>query len=63
LVSSWGTPRLIFAGIGARLVLGGHPVVDAGTYAPAVFMVVTTTMATPPLLIWSIRRGKSAVAA
>ena len=50
-----GEVGLIFAGIGARLVLGGQPVVDAGVYAAAVFMVVATTMLTPPLLLWSIR--------
>jgi Kef-type K+ transport system membrane component KefB len=53
-----GEVGLIFAGIGAQLVLDGHPVVDAGTYAAAVFMVVATTMATPPLLLWSIGRGR-----
>ena len=37
-------------------MLAGKPVVDAGTYAAAVFMVVATTMKTPPLLLWSIRR-------
>jgi Kef-type K+ transport system membrane component KefB len=51
-----GEVGLIFAGIGAQLLLEGHPVVDAGTYAAAVFMVVATTLATPPLLLWSIRR-------
>jgi Kef-type K+ transport system membrane component KefB len=51
-----GEVGLIFAGIGAQLVLSGRPVVDAGTYAGAVFMVVATTMLTPPLLLWSIRR-------
>jgi len=51
-----GEVGLIFAGIGAQLVLNGRPVVDAGTYAAAVFMVVATTMATPPLLLWSIRK-------
>jgi Kef-type K+ transport system membrane component KefB len=51
-----GEVGLIFAAIGARLELGGRPVVDAGTYAAAVFMVVATTMLTPPLLLWSIRR-------
>jgi Kef-type K+ transport system membrane component KefB len=54
-----GEVGLIFAAIGARLVLNGHPVVDGGTYAAAVFMVVATTMATPPLLLWSIRRAPS----
>ncbi len=51
-----GEVGLIFAGIGAQLVLGSLPVVDAGTYAAAVFMVVATTYATPPLLLWSMRR-------
>jgi Kef-type K+ transport system membrane component KefB len=52
-----GEVGLIFAGIGATLVLNGHPVVSPATYAAAVFMVVATTMATPPLLLWSIRRS------
>ena len=51
-----GEVGLIFAGIGARLVLDGRPVVDTATYAAAVFMVIATTMATPPLLLWSIKR-------
>jgi len=51
-----GEVGLIFAGIGAQLFLGGRPVIDAATYAAAVFMVVATTMLTPPLLLWSIRR-------
>jgi Kef-type K+ transport system membrane component KefB len=52
-----GEVGLIFAGIGVQLVLAGRPVVDAGAYAGAVFMVVATTMLTPPLLLWSIRRN------
>ncbi len=51
-----GEVGLIFAGIGATLVLGGRPVIDRDAYAAAVFMVVATTVATPPLLLWSIRR-------
>ncbi len=52
-----GEVGLIFAGIGAKLMLDGRPVVDAGTYAAAVFMVVATTMATPPALVWAARRA------
>ena len=52
-----GEVGLIFAGIGAGLVLDGHPVVGPDTYAAAVFMVVVTTMATPPLLLRSLRRS------
>jgi Kef-type K+ transport system membrane component KefB len=51
-----GEVGLIFAGIGAQLSLAGEPVVSGSTYAAAVFMVVATTMATPPLLLWSLQR-------
>jgi Kef-type K+ transport system membrane component KefB len=51
-----GEVGLIFAGIGAQLLLAGKPVIDSATYAAAVFMVVVTTVATPPLLLWSMRR-------
>jgi Kef-type K+ transport system membrane component KefB len=51
-----GEVGLIFAGIGAQLLLEGEPVVSGETYAAAVFMVVATTMATPPLLLWALRR-------
>lgn len=53
-----GEVGLIFAGIGATLTLAGEPVVDAGTYAAAVFMVVATTVATPPALLWAMKRAK-----
>jgi Kef-type K+ transport system membrane component KefB len=49
-----GEVGLIFAGIGAKLVLDGRPVVDSGTYAAAVFMVVATTVLTPPFLAWAM---------
>ena len=52
-----GEVGLIFAAIGAKLFLDGHPIVDSGTYAAAVFMVVATTMVTPPLLLWSMKRS------
>jgi Kef-type K+ transport system membrane component KefB len=55
-----GEVGLIFAGIGASLILDGHAVVEPDTYAAAVFMVVATTMATPPLLLWSLKRDTGA---
>jgi len=55
-----GEVGLIFAGIGAQLVLDGQPIVDPQTYAAAVFMVVATTMATPPLLLWALKRDERA---
>jgi Kef-type K+ transport system membrane component KefB len=54
-----GEVGLIFAGIGASLVLAGRPIVNPETYAAAVFMVVVTTMATPPLLVWSLKRDEA----
>jgi Kef-type K+ transport system membrane component KefB len=54
-----GEVGLIFAGIGASLALDGRPVVSPETYAAAVFMVVVTTMATPPLLLWSLKRDRA----
>lgn len=53
-----GEVGLIFAGIGAKLMLDGQPVVDAGTYAAAVFMVMATSIVTPPLLQWALRRSE-----
>lgn len=57
-----GEVGLIFAGIGAQLVLGGQPVIAPATYAAAVFMVVATTVAAPPLILWSLRRDNAAAA-
>jgi len=58
-----GEVGLIFAGIGAGLVLAGKPIVSPETYAAAVFMVVVTTMATPPPLLWSRKRDGAAAPA
>ncbi len=57
-----GEVGLIFAGIGASLMIQGHAVVSPETYAAAVFMVVVTTMATPPLLLWSLKRDEARAA-
>lgn len=45
-----GEVGLIFAGIGANLVLDGHPIIDAGTYSAILIMVIVTTLVTPPAL-------------
>jgi Kef-type K+ transport system membrane component KefB len=61
-----GEVGLIFAGIGATLVLPneqgvGVPVVNAATFGAVVVMVVITTLVTPPALRWSlVRRGARA---
>jgi len=52
-----GEVGLIFAATGAALVLAGEPVVPQRTYAAIVLMVMITTLITPPLLAWSLRRA------
>jgi Kef-type K+ transport system membrane component KefB len=51
-----GEVGLIFANIGLGLRLAGEPVVDQAIFAAIVIMVIVTTMATPPLLKWSLAR-------
>jgi Kef-type K+ transport system membrane component KefB len=51
-----GEVGLIFAGIGSSLVLGGQPVVDAMAFSAVVVMVAVTTLITPPLLGWRLKR-------
>jgi Kef-type K+ transport system membrane component KefB len=45
-----GEVGLIFAGIGASLMLQGRPLFSATTFSALVFMVMLTTLITPPLL-------------
>jgi Kef-type K+ transport system membrane component KefB len=52
-----GEVGLIFAATGAALTLGGEAVVPHHTYAAIVLMVMVTTLVTPPLLAWSLRRA------
>lgn len=56
-----GEVGLIFAGIGATLILpsaGGvrEAVIRPATFGAVVIMVIATTLATPPLLKWSLAR-------
>ena len=47
-----GEVGLIFASIGASLMLHGKPIIDSATYGAVVIMVVLTTLVTPPLIKW-----------
>jgi Kef-type K+ transport system membrane component KefB len=47
-----GEVGLIFASIGASLMLHGQPIIDSATYGAVVIMVVITTLVTPPLIKW-----------
>jgi Kef-type K+ transport system membrane component KefB len=49
-----GEVGLIFASIGAALVLGGERIIDATTYSAVIIMVLVTTLVTPPLLKMSL---------
>ena len=56
-----GEVGLIFAGIGATLILptadgAGRAVVGASVFSAVVIMVVITTLVTPPALKWSMRK-------
>jgi Kef-type K+ transport system membrane component KefB len=52
-----GEVGLIFAGIGAALVLHGEPVISGTIFSAVVIMVIVTTLITPPLLKITLARG------
>ena len=52
-----GEVGLIFASIGASLMLRGEPVVSPATYSAVVIMVILTTLVTPPALKAAFARG------
>ncbi|MEE2776582.1 MAG: cation:proton antiporter [Acidobacteriota bacterium] len=54
-----GEVGLIFAGIGAALVLNGEPVIDISVFSAVVIMVMVTTLITPPALKITLARGDS----
>ena len=52
-----GEVGLIFAGIGAKLMLDGQAVISTEIYSAVVIMVIVTTLVTPPLLKISMLKG------
>ena len=54
-----GEVGLIFAGIGAKLMLDGHSVISSETYSAVVIMVIVTTLVTPPALVWQMKKKHS----
>jgi Kef-type K+ transport system membrane component KefB len=57
-----GEVGLIFAGIGASLMLPNaqgvpEPVIGPATFGAVVIMVIVTTLVTPPALKWSLQRS------
>jgi len=53
-----GEVGLIFANVGLGLTLDNRPVMNRATFSAVVFMVVVTTMITPPALKWSLERKR-----
>lgn len=53
-----GEVGLIFAGIGAQLVLEGERVISPPIFAAVVVMVIVTTLVTPPALKITLSRGE-----
>ena len=52
-----GEVGLIFAGIGASLMLRGRPVISVSIFSAVVIMVIVTTLMTPPVLKYTLARG------
>ncbi|HLL77179.1 MAG TPA: cation:proton antiporter [Pyrinomonadaceae bacterium] len=57
-----GEVGLIFAGIGATLMLPNaqgtpEPVINSATFGAVVIMVIVTTLVTPPVLKWALSRN------
>jgi Kef-type K+ transport system membrane component KefB len=52
-----GEVGLIFANMGLGLTIGGQPIIDSTLYSIVVFMVLVTTVVTPPALKWSLGRA------
>jgi Na+:H+ antiporter len=52
-----GEVGLIFAGIGARVVIDGQPVLAQNVYSAIVMMVLVTTLVTPLGLRWAFRES------
>lgn len=51
-----GEVGLIFADAGAKIMVGGTALIGNQTYSALVLMVIFTTMVTPPLLSWRIKK-------
>ncbi len=54
-----GEVGLIFAGIGATLMVGAERVISPEVYSAVVIMVMVTTLVTPPALKWSLMKAEA----
>ncbi|MDH3254854.1 MAG: cation:proton antiporter [Acidobacteriota bacterium] len=53
-----GEVGLIFAGIGATLILHGQPVISVSIFSAVVIMVIVTTLITPPILKYTLSKSE-----
>lgn len=53
-----GEVGLIFANLGATLMIGGERIITPATYSAVVVMVIVTTLVTPLSLQWSLARRR-----
>ncbi len=51
-----GEVGLIFANVGAGIMVAGHPLIEPGVFSAIVVMVMATTIVAPPWLAFQIRR-------
>lgn len=51
-----GEVQLIFASLGATLLVAGRPLVEPDVFSAIIIVVVATTLVTPPALKWSFAR-------
>jgi Kef-type K+ transport system membrane component KefB len=51
-----GEVTIVYAGLGAVLVLAGKPLLDPSLYSALVFVVIATTLITPAALKWGFAR-------
>ncbi len=58
-----GEVGLIFAAIGHQLRIQGEPVISDNVFSAIIVMIMVTTLITPPLLSWSLRRFETYPAA
>jgi len=56
-----GEVGLVFAGVGASLVVRGQPVIEPAVYGAFVAMVFVTTLITPSLMLAALSRSSGAV--
>jgi Kef-type K+ transport system membrane component KefB len=53
-----GEVTLIFANLGAAMIVAGRPVIDADTFLALVITVIATTVLTPVALKWRLARAE-----